>query len=958
MKKMSLFPIVLLGFSCFVFASPISVMVTDTTPGISVHTKGLFAADLGIWNSPARFENVKQAIADGGFNFFRFPDGSLSNDYHWNGAGYYDSTHVWIPSDSSWAPGFLGETAYRGTSKNNWGFVRRSNFTDGDTNSFWWGNVYDEADPPWFVFDLGSAFNVDSLSIRWGSLSPKQFELAYWTNPYAPYPGAHQAIDNHFATLSVFPVKGPVSSHKFKSVQSRYFAVRFKAADLPKNGVQVKEVSLFQKSMDVTRQDSVKVFALSTRYGDHARTDWTGIPWQFETFMDYLKNFPEGEPVICVNAGTGTVGEAVAWVRYAKKKGYKIKNWQIGNELDGEWEETGPLSARQYAARFLEFARAMKAEDSTLLIHGPLYSTHKYKEKGAGLLDGKNWMPEFLRIVGEAEAKEGKRYLDAVDIHMYPYWAPNSLNALGMLNASMEVSSNLDSLQAWMSLYLNGDRYVHLSEFSTTTVPTSLTMESVQATAIMNVFAQFLVHFGDKGHALPWDVYGSLNKGPDDTYGSISLTTLKREGSWDMWGVMTPTAEYFGIYLAFNHWVREGFFVLPVKTSDTTLAAYALGKGDSSNILLLNLSGEGKEIQVSRASGAKGMVQATFFGEAQYHWQGTDTKAFANPGMGPSGTRLADGANATVKIPAFGLALVQFSPPQKKTENPRFLQASLAQELVLAGDTLDLTMTVYQKEGMLTYGKATVKNFGFSKKITPADGAWGSSLEALHIKIPVPENAQIGDATIYLEVLGLGNKVGTLRVPFRVRGKYRTISVFEDYEDSLKVNWYPVAFGDNSTSMKGKIFGTKGQGSFMQHDFFIEQPKTLGWPNFSAAQYPVKNELVKNSVGIVFDYATRHDNPEGYHELLVISNQVKDYDDFMYRLKNTQGRWVRDTVLWSSIRQEGWGIFIPRLEADQIHTFAFRGRHAGSGFIYLDNIYLLGETGSEVAMPPSLRRLR
>ena len=111
-------------------------------------------------------------------------------------------------------------------------------------------------------------------------------------------------------------------------------------------------------------------------------------------------------------------------------------------------------------------------------------------------------------------------------------------------------------------------------------------------------------------------------------------------------------------------------------------------------------------------------------------------------------------------------------------------------------------------------------------------------------------------------------------------------------------------------------------------------------------------------MGIVFDYATRHDNPEGYHELLVISNQVKDYDDFMYRLKNTQGRWVRDTVLWSSIRQEGWGIFIPRLEADQIHTFAFRGRHAGSGFIYLDNIYLLGETGSEVAMPPSLRRLR
>ena len=54
--------------------------------------------------------------------------------------------------------------------------------------------------------------------------------------------------------------------------------------------------------------------------------------------MKYIKTLPNAQAVICVNAGTGTSKEAAAWVRYANKvKGYNIKQWQIGNELDGEW---------------------------------------------------------------------------------------------------------------------------------------------------------------------------------------------------------------------------------------------------------------------------------------------------------------------------------------------------------------------------------------------------------------------------------------------------------------------------------------------------------------------------------------------------------------------------------------------------------------------------------------------
>jgi len=78
----------------------------------------------------------------------------------------------------------------------------------------------------------------------------------------------------------------------------------------------------------------------------------------------------------------------------------------------------------------------------------------------------------------------------------------------------------------------------------------------------------------------------------------------------------------------------------------------------------------------------------------------------------------------------------------------------------------------------------------------------------------------------------------------------------------------------------------------------------------------------------------------------------------MIRLKNTRGNWVRDTLIWENMKQEGWGKTIPQLDPTKIKNFAFRARYSGKGFINLDNIYLLGESGKEVPMPRGLRRLR
>ena len=968
-----------------VLAAQNAVVVDDLHPGIVINKENMMAADLAIWNPPSRYYDMTQALVDGGYTLFRFPNGSLSNDYHWNGIGSYDSTGLWTPDSNKWARGFLGETIYRGTTKDNYGFIRRSHLADGKMETMWWGEILDPVDPPWVVIEFPEKMNLDSLQIDWGNLRPKSFEFAYWDGDYAEYPGVHQALENRLKVESVVRVNSETTKYKFKQLRTRYVAIRFKTSDLPSKGVQIREMKLYSGESDLLEGNNYKFYAMSTRNGDKARTDWTDIKWDFEEFMKYIKTLPNAQAVICVNAGTGTSQEAAAWVRYANKvKGYNIKQWEIGNELDGEWEESGPISARHYASRFLEYAHAMKAVDSTIVLHGPLLSTHKMMQKGAGILDGKYWMEEFLRIVGEAEKKDGKRYLDVVDLHNYPYWTPNPPSAAEMLKAMFDVGPNMDTLDVWMKRHLEGERRVFLSEFSTCVQGFSLLMDYPQASAVASIFAQHAVRFGNRLQVLPWDAFGNLFKGPDDTWGTISMTALLKEGSWNYWKSLEPTAEYYGLYMTFKRFLEDGFSVMPVSGTNPDVEAFAIGKGDSVRVMLVNLSDIPQVVQVDRASVAanadataevgKGDLVRTevdVFGAEQFKWVGTWQNSYPYPKMGPSGRRINPSKSKDVTIPPFGLAVVRINPrvvgldeaSKAQAAQPQVIAAALEKKVLLAGDTLDLFVTGIQENGQLTSGIATIDNWGkrgrFFTTVEPDDGKWNSSIESFHLKVPIPEEMSNAKRTLSVTLYGLGGKSTVFNIPFRVRGAYRTTKVMQNFDNGLDaVDWYPVANGDNATSIDAKVFGgAPPHGGFIRHEFVIEQPPAQGWPNFAGAYYVIPEE-VHNSVGIVFDYATNHNNPDGYFEVQIASSQVEDYDEFMVRLKNTRGSWVRDTLIWENMAQEGWGKTIPQLDPTKIKNFAFRARYSGRGYISLDNIYLLGEDGEEIPMPRGLRRLR
>ncbi len=122
------------------------------------------------------------------------------------------------------------------------------------------------------------------------------------------------------------------------------------------------------------------------------------------------------EPYININFGSGTPEEAAQWVEYMNgdpsteygalraKNGhpapYGIKIWGIANEIYGQHEIGYCATGEEYAHRYMEFAKAMRAVDPSIKLVA-VGTDSTYPE----------WNKQFLRIAAD--------YTDYLSFHVY-----------------------------------------------------------------------------------------------------------------------------------------------------------------------------------------------------------------------------------------------------------------------------------------------------------------------------------------------------------------------------------------------------------------------------------------------------------------------------------------------------------------------------------------------------------
>jgi len=114
-----------------------------------------------------------------------------------------------------------------------------------------------------------------------------------------------------------------------------------------------------------------------------AELAWGGVESNHFGTDEYITYCRElgAEPYICLNMGSGTLEEALAWVEYCngtrdttwanmrRQNGYPephdVKWWGLGNEIYGDWQ-VGALSAEEYVAEATRWARAIRMIDPTV----------------------------------------------------------------------------------------------------------------------------------------------------------------------------------------------------------------------------------------------------------------------------------------------------------------------------------------------------------------------------------------------------------------------------------------------------------------------------------------------------------------------------------------------------------------------------------------------------------------
>lgn len=302
----------------------------------------------------------------------------------------------------------------------------------------------------------------------------------------------------------------------------------------------------------------------------------------------------QAEPLVTVNAGTGKPELAAEWVRWANKiNNYHVKHWEIGNELEGAWElghflpDGSRMTGEIYARRFIEFAKAMKAVDPTILVGGPAASN-----------DTGGFMEDLLRIAGE--------HVDFVTFHTYP--VERHLDSeLEIFTQMFTVRDAMKRMRGWIKQYVpdRADRIeIGITEWNSKVVEDRDTGDLINGlwTAVwVGEMFQAGVSFANQ-----WDLLTETATGGHGLFEFVD-------------GRCMPKSQFWGLYL----WSKfMGNDLLEVERQGPDhLFSFATRDGDVLSVLLVNASRtESVTVPMHIGAGAPRSATMATLSFREYFW--------------------------------------------------------------------------------------------------------------------------------------------------------------------------------------------------------------------------------------------------------------------------------------------------------------------------------------------------
>jgi hypothetical protein len=616
-----------------------------------------FGNNLDHGTFPGDYQGIAPQVQAAGMQFLRYPGGSGSDRYHWNGTGAW-AGGVWVPDDTNFSGGFDCTPLNVGTSASGVAAL-----DDGLTSTAWVSNAdTDFPNAQWVYVDLGSTQSPNQVQIWWSTPYASSFQVQYWdpaaSNQWAPY----QDTASHWLASSAGTVAGTGGQQtvNFTGVSTRYIRLLLTASSTPGGAYAISELKVFNGATQLTTNANSGSQSQATASTTAPNSAYLGPShMDFDEFMAYCNSFsPAATPLITVNFGTGSAQEAAAWVHYANVvRGYHVKYWEIGNEMMGNWEAGGPLSATDYGRRFLEYQAAMTAVDPSIKCVGPVSGPVDPSNN----LNANTYIHDFAaRLISAGQGAA----LGGVVLHVYAGYNNDTDAALLPTPASWAGwAASVNSAIA--GLPSPGTIPVILSEYNANSAGTNICVRLVNALWTVNWLGQYLTAFGPRAWA---NFFALLGSGGEQT--SASAGNFGCIGNEPGAYQYAPFADYWGLRMMSTQWAIGGDSRAHSLVSCSSTAPNLIGYADLRPdgvlaLIVVNQDSANAYSGTVNLSGFSPQANATTYSysAANYQWQTGAVPYHASPNLPPTQSVTSGvGASFGVNFPAYSITVLQCQP--------------------------------------------------------------------------------------------------------------------------------------------------------------------------------------------------------------------------------------------------------------------------------------------------------
>jgi hypothetical protein len=320
--------------------------------------------------------------------------------WHWNPVGTWsDPAHsqgYWVSSAKLGSPirqSFGYRLPRRGDTTDNANDNDYSRLTDGDDASYWKSNPY--LDPEflrdgrphrqWLVVRFDAPHPIDTIRIAWGTPFAVRYRVQYWTADADYLPGAHwvdfpngKVVRGSGGDQVLHLADTPITTRFVRVLleQGSHTAVAGATDWRDRAGFAVREIGLGQIAHDGRLTDYVRHVASHDRqtFAHVSSTD----PWHRAGDRDNGLEQPGLDRVFASGLTNGRamllpIGllfevpeNAAAELRYLRRRGYPVRQVELGEEPDGQYGE-----AEDYGALYLAWIDRLKPRNRGIAFGGP-----------------------------------------------------------------------------------------------------------------------------------------------------------------------------------------------------------------------------------------------------------------------------------------------------------------------------------------------------------------------------------------------------------------------------------------------------------------------------------------------------------------------------------------------------------------------------------------------------------